>query len=57
MGSADWMIWRPVTAGYGTLAEVQDKWSLDDLMDSLEVLDVIAECEEDAARRAREGQT
>jgi hypothetical protein len=28
-------IWRPVQEGFGTLREVQDLWSLDDLCDAL----------------------
>ena len=45
MGSVDWMIWRPVMDGYGSLTEVQTLWSIDDLMDCLEAISVKSEME------------
>lgn len=56
MGSVNWDIWRPVMAGYGTLVEVQTQWSLDDLADALEAIEVSAECEREAAARARKNE-
>lgn len=50
------MIWKPVVAGYGTLIEVQEKWSLDDLMDALEALDVVAEREQEALSQLNENR-
>jgi hypothetical protein len=40
-------------AGYGTLEEVKYKWSIDDIFDSLEILDIIEENE----RKAHGGKT
>lgn len=53
MGSLDWLIWKPVVAGYGTLAEVHERWTLDDLLDANEAIDVVYECEQRAAAQAR----
>lgn len=39
------MIWRPVIAGYGTLHEVKHLWTIDDLMDAHEALDIKEEAE------------
>lgn len=39
------MIWGPVDAGHGTLHEVKNLWTIDDLFDSLEVLAIKAERE------------
>jgi len=35
----DWWIWRPVPE-YASLIEVQTQWSLDDLCDCHEVMDI-----------------
>jgi hypothetical protein len=39
------MIWRPVLAGLCTLEEIERSWTLDDLMDAHEALDIKAEWE------------
>lgn len=41
----DLRIWRPVLAQIATLSEIQERWSLDDLLDAHEALDVKAEAE------------
>ena len=41
----DPFIWRPVEAGLCSLREVQEEWSMDDLLDAHELLDVKAEAE------------
>lgn len=52
----EWSIWRPVTAKIATLAEIETHWSIDDLADANEALDIKAEAEEFAARQARKGR-
>lgn len=49
----DWFLWRPVAAKYGTLTEVHEHWSIDDLFDAHEVLDVQAEAEAHQAERMK----
>lgn len=36
----DWFTWRPVDAGYASLVEVQRDWTLDDVQDAHDVLDL-----------------
>ena len=36
-------IWRPILAGIATLHEVEREWTLDDLMDCHEAMDIQAE--------------
>lgn len=48
----NWLIWRPVINGLGTLKEVKYDWTIDDLMDAHEALDVKEEIE----ARAMEGR-
>jgi len=38
-------VWRVVLSGKATLTEIETQWSLDDLMDANEALDVRAEIE------------
>ena len=42
-------------AGHGTLIEVQEHWSLDDLVDCHEALDIRAEIEKEEAEKAKHG--
>lgn len=51
-----WFVWRPILAGVTTLREIQEFWSLKDLMDANEALDVKAEMEDLAMERAKEKQ-
>ena len=47
------MIWRPVVAGFGTLNEVCFEWTIDDLMDANEVLDLKEAAEAEQIERIR----
>lgn len=47
------MIWRPVLAGLGTLKEVQYDWDIDDLFDSMELLDLKESQEAEAHQKAQ----
>jgi len=38
-------IWVPIVAGYGTLKELQTEWSLYDVLDAHEVLEIKHEIE------------
>ena len=51
--SVNWAIWRPVLAGLDTLTNVKYSWSIDDLMDSHEALDIQHETEQAAYERAK----
>lgn len=42
----NWSLWAPVMAGYGSLLDVKYKWSLDDLLDSLEAIEIKEQMEE-----------
>jgi len=42
------VIWRPVLAKMGTLKEVQYEWDIDDLFDSMEILDMREAAEQKA---------
>jgi len=39
------MIWRPIGAGLTTLAEMDDRWDLCDLLNAHEYLDIKEEAE------------
>lgn len=52
MNNLDWSIWNPVIAGHGTLIEVQTLWSIDDVMDSIEAIEIKAEMEHAAEAEA-----
>ena len=45
------MFWRPVSEGYGSLIEVQEQWSIDDIYDAHEALDIKAEIEQHAREK------
>ena len=47
----DLYLWRPVTARIATLQEIDTHWSIDDLADAHEALDIQAEAEAKAAKR------
>ena len=49
----NWAIWRPVLDGLDTLTNVQEKWSIDDLADAHEALDIKAEAERVAMDRQK----
>ena len=36
----NWYLWRPILAKIATLYEIETHWSIDDLADAHEVLDV-----------------
>jgi hypothetical protein len=48
------MIWRPVIARIATLSEIERDWSLMDLLDAHDALDVREELAREAEKRARE---
>ena len=41
----DLFIWTPVIAGYATLKEVQEDWSLYDILDCFEAMQIKADLE------------
>lgn len=43
--NARWMIWRVVKAGYGTLTEVAERWTLRALYEAHVVLDIQEDAE------------
>lgn len=47
----DLYLWRPVTARIATLHEIDTHWSIDDLADAHEALDIKTEAEAKAAKR------
>jgi len=47
----DWRIWRIVTANIATLGEIQNYWSINDLADANEALDIKEEADEFYAKR------
>jgi len=38
-------VWRPILAGLATLHEIEEHWTLSDLLDAHEVLDIKADLE------------
>ena len=43
-----WYLWRPVVAKIATLTEVETRWSIGDLADAHEALDIQHEAQEAA---------
>lgn len=39
-GEVDWLIWRIVVAKMATLEEIDTHWTVDDLMDAHDALDI-----------------
>jgi len=50
--TVDWRIWRVVLAGHGTLIDVEQNWSIDDVQDAHEAMDVKASIEKIVTDRA-----
>jgi len=48
-GSVEWSVYRVWLSGKASLTEIEDRWSLDDLVNANEALDVQAELEAAAA--------
>ena len=48
----DWMIWRPVLAKVVTLQELKTSYTLSDLCDLHEALDIKQDLEEEASKKA-----
>ncbi|MCK5316397.1 MAG: hypothetical protein KAJ55_00705, partial [Anaerolineales bacterium] len=46
----DWFCWRPILAKITTLQEIENHWSLCDILDVHEALDIQQEAEEYANR-------
>lgn len=46
-----WEVWRVWLSGMATLSEIEKEWTLCDLMDANEALDIKAEMEKEAAER------
>jgi len=46
----DWFVWRPIVAQIATLEEIERSWSIDDMLDAHEALDIKFEQEEHANR-------
>lgn len=46
-----WAWWRPVIEGVATLEEIENAWSVDDLIDAHEALDMKAEIEIEAMKK------
>ena len=42
----DWYLWRPVLARVATLTEIETRWSLSDLADAHEALDIQLEIQD-----------
>ena len=49
----DWSIWRIVLAQIATLKEIETYWSIDDLADANEALDIKAEAEDHMHKQNR----
>lgn len=47
----DWTIWRPVLAGHDTLVNVKYAWTIDDLFDAHEALDIQEEARKHEEKR------
>ena len=47
----NWFYWRPIVERVATLHEVETHWSIDDLADANEALDIKAEAEAKAAKK------
>lgn len=52
MTNVDWTLMRPVLGGLDTLTNVHLYWSIDDLYDAHEALDIKAEIEQHAKESA-----
>jgi hypothetical protein len=52
--TVDWFIWRPIIAKVTTLREIEESWSIDDLLDAHEALDIQQEHEAWAAKQPRD---
>jgi hypothetical protein len=48
-----WDVWRVWLSGYATLKEIETEWTLCQLMDANEALDIKQELEAEAAEEAR----
>lgn len=49
------MMWRPVLQDKATFFEVAHQWTLDELMDCLEMLDIQRALEDEAHKQAMRG--
>jgi hypothetical protein len=47
------MVWRPVLEGLGSLVEVTEQWTIEDLFDAHEALDIRNESQRYYAERKR----
>lgn len=52
----EWPVWRVILAGAGSLEEIERHWSVDDLADANEALDVRDEAEEFARRQSEQSR-
>lgn len=43
--AVNYLLWRPVHHGMGTLAEVSERWTLDDVLDAHDILDAFEDAE------------
>jgi hypothetical protein len=50
----DWYVWRIVLAKIATLREIEEHWSLSDLLDAQDALDLQMRADAEAAKRASE---
>ncbi len=51
--NVEWSVWRVVTGGAATLSEIESHWSIDDLADANEALDIKNEAEAYAAKQTQ----
>ena len=58
MGALDglWAFWRPVVEGKVTLGEAQTQWSIDDIADMNDAMDIRDEAEALAYEKAKQGR-
>lgn len=52
--SVDWRIWRIVISKHATLQEIETHWSIDDLCDANEALDVKSDIEHYVAKNRQD---
>jgi len=53
MGAVDWAIWRPIIAKKTTLEEIERHWSVDDLADCHDAMDIDQEMQEQLAPKVK----
>ncbi len=53
MGTVDWYLWRPIVYKVATLQEMDIHWSINDLADCHDAMDIRTEAEKIASDKSR----